>query len=186
MSAFCSISPCKEEKDTIVGTSTNCSAVWCFMGAKRNTGRRDDLDILGTLPAKSKALSTATSWSQTAAQVHRGSARRDRSRRRAPRCAAAPSQEAHAARPDRSAATLRCLGQTARSTPLPQPLPPSTCRSWPRHWQFSVPVGRCVVVRLCQSHCDGHPCILQVCTEASLPSPPCGPRASVINRRVNH
>ena len=30
--------------------------------------------------------------------------------------------------------------------------------------------------RLCQSHCVAHPCILQICTEASLPSPPCGPR----------
>ena len=52
---------------------------------------------------------------------------------------------------------------------------PATLVVWLRRALF-VASALAVVCPLGQSHGNAHPCIPQVSTEASLPSPPCGPR----------
>ena len=47
MSTLCSTSPRKEEKDTIAGTSTNCSAICCTKGTWRLPERWDKDEIFG-------------------------------------------------------------------------------------------------------------------------------------------
>ena len=48
MSSFCSTSARKEDTDTIVGTSTNFSAVCGTLSTRRQHERRDEDEILGT------------------------------------------------------------------------------------------------------------------------------------------
>ena len=67
MSTFCSTSPDKEEQDTIVGTSTNCSAVCGTLSTRRLRERRDEDEILGTSIACSgmrisSCRHTSTCW----------------------------------------------------------------------------------------------------------------------------
>ena len=168
MLTACSAVRCwSEAKDKMVGTSTNCSAI-CGSRRSRSTKRgwMMSFEIVGTSITCSTGNCVSRDlkkWCTSCSpSCGTGSSRictKGRWRPRAPRCAAAP---APAAQGPRLAATLRCLRQTARSTPHPRPLPSSTCRSLPRLWQSSVPVGQCGGSLLEEP-------------QASLLSLPCGP-----------
>ena len=67
MSTFCFVISCSKDQDTIVGTSTNCSAICSAKRTRRLRGGRGVGEILGTSIAcsgmrTSKSRHTSTSW----------------------------------------------------------------------------------------------------------------------------
>ena len=119
-SFFPSFSPLEPPRPRGTGMLTVCSTVCCWSEAKDK--------IVGTstnrptICGNRRSRSTKRGW-----MLHE----KGRWRPHAPRCAAVPAPVAEGPRLA-LAATLRCLRQTARSTPHPRPLSPSTFRLWPR------------------------------------------------------
>ena len=127
-------SGCRKEKDTSIGTSTNCSAACGSLSTLRDLGHFGNLLGKRRIEVQERSNQLVPPWA--------------RRRRAAPRCAAGPVPVAPAAHPDRVARTRRALPRTTGRAPAGGEVVPDHGRDvqlvpLPRSWPAYVRVGLC-------------------------------------------